>query len=52
MEFFRVILCDSSQLEFDIIYPNLIQAIQGVITPEQAVRNIHEEANAMVDSAK
>lgn len=43
---------DPAQLEFDIIYPNLIQAIQGVITPEQAIQNIHEEANAMVDSAK
>ncbi|GAB4490903.1 MAG: ABC transporter substrate-binding protein [Anaerolineales bacterium] len=45
-------IVDPSQLEFDIIYPNLIQAIQGIITPEQAVQNIHDEANAMVDSAK
>ncbi|RMG65834.1 MAG: extracellular solute-binding protein [Chloroflexi bacterium] len=45
-------IVDPSQLEFDIIYPNLIQAIQGIITPEQAVQNIHEEANAMVDNAK
>ncbi|MCX7608791.1 MAG: extracellular solute-binding protein [Anaerolineales bacterium] len=42
---------DLAQLEFDIIYPNLIQAIQGMITPEEAIQNIHEEANAMVDSA-
>lgn len=45
-------IVDPSQLEFDIVYPNLIQAIQGVITPEQAVQNIHDEANAMVDSAQ
>ncbi|GIV83783.1 MAG: sugar ABC transporter substrate-binding protein [Candidatus Roseilinea sp.] len=45
-------IVDPGQLEFDIIYPNLIQAIQGIITPEQAVQNIHDEANAMVDSAK
>ncbi len=45
-------IVDPSQLEFDIIYPNLIQAIQGIITPEEAVQNIHDEANAMVDSAK
>lgn len=45
-------IVDPSQLEFDIVYPNLIQAIQGVITPEEAVQNIHDEANAMVDSAK
>ncbi len=43
---------DPAQLEFDIIYPNLIQAIQGVISVDEAVQNIHDEANAMVDSAK
>lgn len=43
---------DPGQLEFDIIYPNLIQAIQGLISPEEAAQRIHEEANAMVDSAK
>ncbi len=43
---------DPAQLEFDIIYPNLIQAIQGVISVDEAIQNIHEEANAMVDSAK
>jgi len=42
---------DPNQLEFDIIYPNLIQAIQGVISVDEAVRNIHKEANAMVDKA-
>lgn len=43
---------DPHQLEFDIVYPNVIQAIQGQITPEEAARRIHEEANAMVDAAK
>lgn len=42
---------DPSQLEFDIVYPNIIQAIQGQQTAEQAARNIHEEANSMVDQA-
>ncbi len=45
-------IVDPSQLEFDIVYPNLLQAIQGIITPEEAAQNIHEEANAMVDSAQ
>ncbi|MDW8185006.1 MAG: extracellular solute-binding protein [Anaerolineae bacterium] len=42
---------DPHQLEFDIVYPNIIQAIQGMISPEEAAQRIHEEANAMVDSA-
>jgi len=42
---------DPGQLEFDIVYPNIIQAIQGLQTAEEAARNIHEEANRMVDQA-
>ncbi len=42
---------DTWQLEFDIVYPNIILAIQGEQTAEEAAQYIHEEANAMVDAA-
>lgn len=45
-------LTDPHQLQFDIIVPNLMDALRGLITPEEAAQNIHDEANAMVDQAR
>ena len=45
-------LTDSDQLSYEIIYPTILDAIQGNLTAEEAANNIHEAANAMVDSAQ
>ncbi len=45
-------LTDSDQLSYEIIYPTILDAIQGNLTAEQAANKIHEAANAMVDAAK
>ena len=41
---------DRDQLFYEIIYPTLLQAIQGSITVDEAVTQINKDANAMVDA--
>jgi len=41
---------DRDQLFYEIIYPSILEAMQGSITVDQAVQRIHTEANAMVDA--
>lgn len=43
-------LTDSDQLSYEIIYPTILDAVQGNITAEEAANKIHEAANLMVDS--
>ena len=45
-------LTDSDQLSYEIIYPTILDAIQGNLTAEEAANSIHEAANAMVDAAE
>ena len=45
-------LTDSDQLSYEIIYPTILDAIQGNLTAEEAANNINEAANAMVDEAQ
>ncbi len=45
-------LTDSDQLSYEIVYPTILDAIQGNLTAEEAANAIHEAANAMVDSAQ
>lgn len=45
-------LTDSDQLSYEIIYPTILDAIQGNLTAEAAANAIHEAANAMVDAAQ
>ncbi len=45
-------LTDSDQLAYEIIYPTILDAIQGNLTAEAAANSIHEAANAMVDAAQ
>ena len=45
-------LTDAGQLEFEIVYPAMLKALKGEITPEAAAKTINEEANAMVDAKK
>lgn len=42
---------DADQLAYEIVYPNILDALQGLQTAEEAANNIHEQANAMVDAA-
>ncbi len=43
-------LTDRDQLFYEIIYPHILDAMQGVTTVDEAVNLIHTEANAMVDA--
>jgi multiple sugar transport system substrate-binding protein len=43
-------LVDSGLLAYEIIYPNILDALQGIQTAEEAAANIQEQADAMVDS--
>lgn len=43
---------DRDKLFYDIIYPAILQALQGSMTAEQAAQTIHAQANEMVDSAQ
>ena len=43
---------DRDKLFYDIIYPALLQALQGSMTAEQAAQTIHAQANEMVDAAQ
>jgi multiple sugar transport system substrate-binding protein len=45
-------LTDPDQLAYEIVYPTILDAIQGNLTAEDAANNIHEAANAMVDEAE
>jgi multiple sugar transport system substrate-binding protein len=45
-------LTDADQLAYEIVYPNILDAIQGLQTAEEAANNIHDQANAMVDAAQ
>ena len=45
-------LTDPDQLAYEIVYPTILDAIQGNQTAEEAVNSIHETANAMVDAAE
>jgi hypothetical protein len=41
---------DRDQLFYEIIAKNLTDALNGMMTPEQAAAKMNAEANAMVDS--
>ena len=45
-------LTDPDQLAYEIVYPTILDAIQGNQTAEEAANSIHEAANAMVDAAQ
>ena len=45
-------LTDSDQLSYEIIYPTILDAVQGNLTAEEAADSINEAANAMVDGAQ
>lgn len=45
-------LTDPDQLAYEIVYPTILDAIQGNLTAEEAANNINEAANAMVDEAE
>jgi ABC-type glycerol-3-phosphate transport system substrate-binding protein len=45
-------LTDSDQLSYEIIYPTILDAIQGNLTAEEAANSINEAANLMVDEAQ
>lgn len=43
---------DADQLAYEIVYPTILDAIQGNLSAEAAAQNIHDAANAMVDAAQ
>jgi multiple sugar transport system substrate-binding protein len=43
-------LTDRDQIFYEIVYPHVLDALQGVVTVDEAVMSIHTEANAVVDS--
>lgn len=43
-------LTDPDQLAYEIVYPTILDAIQGNLTAEEAANNINTAANEMVDS--
>jgi multiple sugar transport system substrate-binding protein len=43
-------LTDRDQLFYEIIYPHVLDALQGITTADEAAQNINTEANAMVDA--
>jgi multiple sugar transport system substrate-binding protein len=45
-------LTDRDYLFLEIIYPHVLEAMEGQITVDEAARLINTEANAMVDSAQ
>ncbi|GIV68245.1 extracellular solute-binding protein [Caldilinea sp.] len=45
-------LTDRDKLFYEIIYPAILQALQGSMTAEQAAQTIHAQANEMVDAAQ
>lgn len=45
-------LTDPDQLAYEIVYPTILDAIQGNLTAEEAANSIQEAANEMVDAAQ
>ena len=45
-------LTDRDQLFYEIIYPHVLEALQGVVSAQEAADAINTEANAMVDAAQ
>ena len=45
-------LTDPDQLAYEIVYPTILDAIQGNLTAEEAANSINEAANQMVDEAE
>jgi multiple sugar transport system substrate-binding protein len=45
-------LTDSDQLAYEIIYPNILAALQGSATAQETADKINTEANAMVDASQ
>ncbi len=45
-------LTDSDQLSYQIIYPDILAAIQGSASAKETAEKINTEANAMVDASK
>ncbi len=45
-------LTDRDKLFYDINYPTLLQAMQGVMSVDEALKKITTDANAMVDEAQ
>jgi multiple sugar transport system substrate-binding protein len=45
-------LTDPDQLAYEIVYPTILDAVQGNQTAEEAANSIHEAANQMVDEAE
>jgi multiple sugar transport system substrate-binding protein len=45
-------LTDPDQLAYEIVYPTILDAVQGNLTAEEAANSIHEAANQMVDEAE
>jgi len=43
---------DRDQLFYEIIYPHVLEAMQGGISVEEAARLIDTESNAMVDASQ
>jgi multiple sugar transport system substrate-binding protein len=43
-------LTDRDQLFYEIVYPHILEAMQGLISVDEAAQLIHTEANAMVDA--
>jgi multiple sugar transport system substrate-binding protein len=43
-------LTDRDQIFYEIIYPHILDALQGVVSVDEAVISINTEANAVVDS--
>jgi multiple sugar transport system substrate-binding protein len=41
---------DRDQLFYEILYPHVLDAMQGVVSVDEAVQAINSEANAMVDA--
>jgi multiple sugar transport system substrate-binding protein len=45
-------LTDPDQLAYEIVYPTILDAVQGNLTAEEAANSINEAANQMVDEAE
>ena len=45
-------LTDPDQLAYEIVYPNILAALQGAQTAQETADKINTEANAMVDAAQ
>jgi multiple sugar transport system substrate-binding protein len=42
---------DRDQLFYEILYPHILDAMEGMASVDEAARLIHSEANAMVDAS-